>query len=496
LPESDEKVQPTVSSTTGLPVAFDAVEVGATSEEEHDDAEQPQTDDLNADDESSEEAESLAAVTTPRAPEKVSTTAEPASTPVKEVSAEELTPKPEVYTTVAAESDSQVTEQPTTVQQEAEQTSTEVTAAHADTTTASKPSQDEIQTTAAAVDVINRDEEQHHSEAPEEVVSQEPAVTTTSTAATTAQPVAAETDGPVRESSQPATTTQEDLASSTVAAPVAAQDDKLDEKVDEQAVVPAVPEKPQPVSDDSEEQQEAVKPTFTEDEHDDQQKVQEPEVVGVSEESSSLAKPTQQPETVGPSYGAPGQHYDTGYGHMPPHYPPSSYEDDYGEEEDPAAFGPGTCRYGGKLYVSAQQIPRDDPCDFCFCFRSDIICLQQSCPPPISGCNEEPIAGFCCPRYECPVSMATVLNVTTSTTTTTTTLPPHFLSHAYKGHVQKRGCQIQGKPYNVGETVASASGPCMRCTCGGDGQMQCEPKACSPEPMLQQMIAVAAARRR
>lgn len=181
---------------------------------------------------------------------------------------------------------------------------------------------------------------------------------------------------------------------------------------------------------------------------------------------------------------------------MPPHYPPSSYEDDYTDEEDPASFGPGTCRYGGKLYVSAQQIPREDPCDFCFCFRSDIICLQQSCPPPISGCHEEPISGFCCPRYECPVSMATVLNVTTSTTTTTTTLPPHFLSHAYKGSVTKRGCQIQGKAYQVGETVASASGPCMRCLCGGDGQMKCEPKACSPEPMLQQMIAVAASRRR
>ncbi|XP_063531471.1 mucin-2 isoform X2 [Cydia strobilella] len=180
------------------------------------------------------------------------------------------------------------------------------------------------------------------------------------------------------------------------------------------------------------------------------------------------------------------------------HFPPSGtsgygQEPDYGEED---SFGPGTCRYGGKVYVSAQQIPRDDPCDFCFCFRSDIICLQQSCPPPIHGCHEEPIQGFCCPRYECPVSMATTLNVTTTTTTTTTTLPPHFLPHAYKGAAQRRGCQIKGHIYKVGEVVRASSGPCLHCTCGGDGQMKCDPKVCTPEPMLRQMIAAAVSAKR
>lgn len=108
------------------------------------------------------------------------------------------------------------------------------------------------------------------------------------------------------------------------------------------------------------------------------------------------AKPPQ------PTYGtpaAPGFDPST-FGQMPSGYPssPDSYDDYEDTESDPSLFGPGTCRYGGKLYVSAQQIPRDDPCDFCFCFRSDIICLQQSCPPPINGCHEETIEGFCCPR--------------------------------------------------------------------------------------------------
>ncbi|KAJ8725667.1 hypothetical protein PYW08_003850 [Mythimna loreyi] len=181
-------------------------------------------------------------------------------------------------------------------------------------------------------------------------------------------------------------------------------------------------------------------------------------------------------------------------GHFPTGGTSGYGEPDYVEEDQ--AFGPGTCRYGGKVYVSAQQIPRDDPCDFCFCFRSDIICLQQSCPPPIHGCHEEPIQGFCCPRYECPVSMATTVNVTTTTTTTTTTLPPHFPTHSYKGQAQRRGCQIKGHTYKVGEVVRSSSGPCLHCTCGGDGQMKCDPKACTPEPMLRQMIAAAVSAKR
>ncbi|KAM7359719.1 uncharacterized protein ACRADG_001041 [Cochliomyia hominivorax] len=207
---------------------------------------------------------------------------------------------------------------------------------------------------------------------------------------------------------------------------------------------------------------------------------------------------TTQAPTTTPSTTTTAPHYQPQppiYG-QPPQYGPTQYEDEYTDEDEGEVFGPGTCRYGGKLYVSAQQIPRDDPCDFCFCFRSDIICLQQSCPPPIAGCHEEPITGFCCPRYECPVSMATVLNITTSTTTTSTTLPPHFLHHSYGNNVQRNGCLINGRSYRVGEKIESTSGPCINCTCGGDGKMKCDPQACVPEPTMQQVMAVVAAGRK
>ena len=118
-------------------------------------------------------------------------------------------------------------------------------------------------------------------------------------------------------------------------------------------------------------------------------------------------------------------------------------------------LGPGACMFDGKVYVSAQQIQRDDPCDFCFCFRGDIICLQQSCPPPVPGCFEEPIAGFCCPRYECPVTQAIV-----NFTTTTTPIPTYPPVHRQEEIVM---CEIGDRYYHTGEIVEEASGPCLEC---------------------------------
>ncbi|CAB0010456.1 unnamed protein product [Nesidiocoris tenuis] len=193
--------------------------------------------------------------------------------------------------------------------------------------------------------------------------------------------------------------------------------------------------------------------------------------------SGSPAPPVELPSTEGPlmpglQNWAQKPYHPTSHQHPAPeqqshlpddsHYPSPPYDTDY-EDEDSVSYGPGTCRYGGKVYLSAQQIPRDDPCDFCFCFRSDIICLQQSCPPPIKGCYQETIKGFCCPRYECHVSMATVVNITTTSTTTTTTVPPHFLSHLYNGSARKAGCQVKGVAYRVGDRIEETSGPCLDC---------------------------------
>ncbi|OXA45701.1 hypothetical protein Fcan01_19792 [Folsomia candida] len=166
----------------------------------------------------------------------------------------------------------------------------------------------------------------------------------------------------------------------------------------------------------------------------------------------------------------------------------------------PSVMTAGACLFDSRVYMSAQQIPRDDPCDFCFCFRGDIICLQQSCPPPIPGCYEEPIPGFCCPRYECPVGNGNV-----------TTQPPIFPPSYYHNQILNGvgaggssggggliapinvpsgpGCEVQGEYYESGQIITSTSGPCLECRCGMTGMMECDPRECQPEPMLRKMIA-------
>ena len=136
--------------------------------------------------------------------------------------------------------------------------------------------------------------------------------------------------------------------------------------------------------------------------------------------------------------------------------------------DDLDKIGPGACLFDGKVYVSAQQIPRENPCDFCFCFRGDIICLQQSCPPPIPGCREEIIGGFCCPRYECPVKMATH-NITVPAPTTL----PSLSSFLFGGsndqdpppEIQQQisGCEVNGNFYETGAIVEESSSPCLQC---------------------------------
>ena len=144
-----------------------------------------------------------------------------------------------------------------------------------------------------------------------------------------------------------------------------------------------------------------------------------------------------------------------------------NYPDEQLSLDDLDKIGPGACLFDGKVYVSAQQIPRDNPCDFCFCFRGDIICLQQSCPPPIPGCREEIIGGFCCPRYECPVKMATH-NVTIPAPTTQPSLSSFFFGSSDPDPPeditqQISGCEVQGNFYETGAIVEESSSPCLQC---------------------------------
>lgn len=171
---------------------------------------------------------------------------------------------------------------------------------------------------------------------------------------------------------------------------------------------------------------------------------------------------------------------------------------------DLESIGPGACLFENKIYVSAQQIPRDNPCDFCFCFRGDIICLQQSCPPPIPGCTEEIIGGFCCPRYECPVKMS-VHNVTHHRPSASTEQPSLASWFGWGGAdsadgesaeseegeeftAEVKGCEVQGEFYEAGSIVTASSGPCLQCRCDYNEKLDCEPQDCETQPLIKRMM--------
>jgi len=174
----------------------------------------------------------------------------------------------------------------------------------------------------------------------------------------------------------------------------------------------------------------------------------------------------------------------------------TSLDNDEYVDFDLESIGPGACLFENKIYVSAQQIPRDNPCDFCFCFRGDIICLQQSCPPPIPGCTEEIISGFCCPRYECPVKMS-IHNVTKHITHPTE--PPSIASWFGWGaqqpqqeeeiyNTEVKGCEVQGEFYETGAIVTASSGPCLQCRCDYNEKLDCEPQDCETQPLIKRMM--------
>ncbi|OTF76613.1 hypothetical protein BLA29_001058, partial [Euroglyphus maynei] len=158
-------------------------------------------------------------------------------------------------------------------------------------------------------------------------------------------------------------------------------------------------------------------------------------------------------------------------------------------------LGDGSCVYDGKIFQSAEQIPRPHPCDFCFCFRGDIICLQQTCPPPIKNCLESHIEGFCCPpvdtttmnmtvfhnnnkrmarSYNSAISSLSSNRSTTTTTTTTIRPPPYSISI-----VEKKGCRINGIFYEIGQRIDKSSNACLDCRCDPMGVMRCDPLVCN-----------------
>lgn len=69
-------------------------------------------------------------------------------------------------------------------------------------------------------------------------------------------------------------------------------------------------------------------------------------------------------------------------------------------------------------------------------------------------------------------SKRSTTTTTTSTSTTTTTRPlPYSISI-----VEKKGCQINGQFYEIGQRIDQSSNACLDCRCDQMGMMKCDPQ--------------------
>jgi len=68
------------------------------------------------------------------------------------------------------------------------------------------------------------------------------------------------------------------------------------------------------------------------------------------------------------------------------------------------ASRPPTCLLSRVTYNSGEMIERTNPCDFCFCYKGEVLCWKKQCPPPpppTDNCYPRFVASECCPRYMC-----------------------------------------------------------------------------------------------
>ncbi|XP_043192357.1 cysteine-rich motor neuron 1 protein-like [Amphibalanus amphitrite] len=63
-----------------------------------------------------------------------------------------------------------------------------------------------------------------------------------------------------------------------------------------------------------------------------------------------------------------------------------------------------TCLLSRITYNSGEMIERNNPCDFCFCYKGEVLCWKKQCPPPPPSeerCSPKYVEKECCPRYMC-----------------------------------------------------------------------------------------------
>ncbi|XP_067124701.1 kielin/chordin-like protein [Centruroides vittatus] len=134
-----------------------------------------------------------------------------------------------------------------------------------------------------------------------------------------------------------------------------------------------------------------------------------------------------------------------------------------------------SCALEDRIYRHGESVKTQSPCDNCFCFKSSIICWSTDCPthPDKIQCRPVYLKGVCCPIYECPISSIGKNSSSEGKPATSDQIRDSTDTPSY--------CLVDGTVYKKGQVISSATGPCILCRCGSNGQISCQSRPCPSE---------------
>ncbi|CRK93600.1 CLUMA_CG007133, isoform A [Clunio marinus] len=67
------------------------------------------------------------------------------------------------------------------------------------------------------------------------------------------------------------------------------------------------------------------------------------------------------------------------------------------------------CLVDGTYYEDGEEVPQTNPCQFCTCYNSELVCAIIDCARPPPGCEGVIVPGQCCRDYSnCGLNCAAV----------------------------------------------------------------------------------------
>ncbi|XP_023727393.1 kielin/chordin-like protein [Cryptotermes secundus] len=154
---------------------------------------------------------------------------------------------------------------------------------------------------------------------------------------------------------------------------------------------------------------------------------------------------------------------------------------------------PDPCSVAGTTYSHGQQVPREDPCEFCLCLDGELFCWWQDCPP----CRGSLSSTACVNHSSTHDATTTTPEVTATSAGSSSVTSPLTASSDQLTEVTQLAtlpgtattpalhpsapttCYVMGTEYKVGEVLPRDTGTCLECVCDNEARVTCSPKDCA-----------------